>query len=173
MEYKFNPKAVKLVKLTEIELSDLAIFNCGDSEMNEFFREYAFSEQQMGMNTTILLYYMGELAAACSICCDAIPLSKTEKDDEGIPYPRVPAIKVARLGRSIKFRDCKFGKFFVEYIKQLAYELNEDTVGVRFLTLDAYSNKVGYYKEELGFIENEAVKSKEGRPVSMRADIFD
>lgn len=173
MKYKFNPKAVKLVKLTEEELSDLAIFDCGDEEMNEFFREYAFPEQQMGMNTTILLYYMGELTAACSICCDAIPLSKTEKDNEGIPYPRVPAIKVARLGRDIKFRDYMFGKFLVEYAKQLAYDLNEDTVGVRFLTLDAYPDKVDYYKEKLGFIENEAVKTKSGQPISMRADIFD
>ena len=171
---EFNPKAVLLARLTENELCDLANFDCGDDEMNFFFREEAFAEQEIGMNTTILLYYKGELAAACSICCDAITLSKKEKEEEAIPYAKVPAIKIARLGRNKKFEKLGLGKFLVGYVKQLAYDLlSEGVLGVRFLTVDAYPNKVGYYQDSFGFIMNEPDKKiKEGRPVSMRLDIL-
>ncbi len=162
-----------MARLSKDELSDLANFDCDDEEMNRFFREEAFQEQEKGMNTTILLYYKGTLAAACSICCDAITLSKSEKEEEGVPYAKAPAIKIARLGRDKKFRNLGIGKFLVEYIKQHAYDINENAVGVRFLTVDAYPHKVKYYQDELGFLINQSNKIIEGRPVSMRADIFD
>ncbi|WP_027365927.1 hypothetical protein [Desulfotruncus alcoholivorax] len=174
MDFKFDIDKIELVRLTENELVDLTNFDCEDLEMNRFFREEAFTEQEMGMNTTILLYYERTLAAACSICCDAITLSQEERETVGIPYAKVPAIKVARLGRSAKYRNLKFGKFLVEYVKSLAYELNEETVGVRFLTLDAYPQKVSYYQEELGFVVNKKGRrpKDEKSPISMRADIF-
>lgn len=176
MDYKFDIEQTELVRLTEKELVDLANFDCEDGEMNRFFREEAFTEQEMGMNTTILLYFEGNLAAACSICCDAITLSPEEKEDAGIdiPYAKVPAIKVARLGRSARYRNLKFGKFLVEYVKSVAYELNEETVGVRFLTLDAYPKRVSYYHKELGFVVNKRGRKPkdEDSPISMRADIF-
>lgn len=138
---EINPKAIKLARLTKDELTDLANFDCDDEEMNKFFRQEAFQEQEIGMNTTILLYYMGTLAAACSICCDAITLSRSEKEEEGVPYAKAPAIKIARLGRDKKLKDFRLGKLLVDYVKQHAYDLNENAVGVRFLTVDAYPNK--------------------------------
>lgn len=170
---EFNEEVVRLARLTEDKIQDLANFDCGDDEMNRFFHEEVLHEQEIGMNTTILLYYNEELAAACSICCDAITLNPEEKKIEEVPYAKVPAIKVARLGRDIKFKNLKLGKFLVDYIKSIAYDLNDSTVGVRFLTLDAYPKRVNYYREELGFIINEYTKRKDGLPVSMRADIFD
>lgn len=174
MILEFNIDDIQLVRLTEDEVGDLANFNCGDEEMNRFFKEEAHQEQELGMNTTILLYYQGRLAAACSICCDAITLSGEEKEESSLPYAKVPAIKVARLGRSVEFKELRLGKFLIEYVKDIAYNLNESTVGVRFLTLDAYQDRVNYYSEELGFIVNSRGKKPKDRttPISMRADIF-
>ncbi|MCL6638347.1 MAG: GNAT family N-acetyltransferase [Firmicutes bacterium] len=172
VDRKFNPKAVLLARLTEDEIRDLANFDCDDEEMNRFFRIEAFDEQERGMNTTILLYYRGELAAACSICCDAISLSKQEKEEEGVPYAKVPAIKIARLGRDIKFKGLGFGRLLIDYVKSTAFDLNDETVGVRFLTLDAYPQKIGYY-EALGFVKNQNKRPSRDGNISMRADIFD
>ncbi|MTI86021.1 MAG: hypothetical protein FH756_19515 [Firmicutes bacterium] len=65
------------------------------------------------------------------------------------------------------------GRLLVDYVKDIAYRLNQDTVGVRFLTLDAYPAKVNYYKDGLNFTVNQAIKVRPDRPVSMRIDIFD
>lgn len=172
-ELQINLKAIHLVRLSDDELPDLLGFDCADDEMNSFLCNEAFNEQEIGMNNTVLLYYMGTLAAFCSICCDSIPLSKKERDDQEIPRYKVPAIKVARLGRDVRFKGCSFGKFLIDYIKNTAFEISTTKVGVRFLTLDAYLHRVGYY-ESLGFIRNEAMRvNPHNNTVSMRADIYE
>jgi len=168
-----NLKAVLLVRLSEAELPDLEAFDCGDAEMNSFLKDEAYSEQESGMNSTILLYYQGELAAFCSVCCDSIPLSKKEREEEKIEAAyKVPAIKIARLGRAFKYKDYGLGSFLIDYVKDIAFELSTSKVGVRFLTLDAYSGKEQYYSDK-GFIRNEAMNKRMDGTVSMRADVFD
>lgn len=172
MDLKFNPKAVLLARLSEEELPDLANFDCGDAEMNRFLQEEAYEEQDKGLNSTILLYYEGILAAFCSVCCDSIPLSDTEREDGKLPPYKIPSIKIARLGRDVRYRGLSFGKFLVDYCKDMAYELAKSKLGIRFLTLDSYPNRVDYYGE-LGFIKNEAINKSRTFNLSMRADIFD
>lgn len=167
-----NPKAIHLARLTDVELPDLVNFDCNDSEMNRFIKEEALEEQERGMNNTFLLYYEGGLAAFCSICSDSIPLSKSERKDEGIIYYKVPAIKIARLGRDVQYKGKGLGAWFIGYIKSIAFELSKTKLGVRFLTLDAYPARVDYYRC-LGFVRNEAMIRKDQSTVSMRADIFD
>jgi len=170
---KFNSKAVLLVRLSEAELSDLNNFDCNDEEMNEFLRDEALLEQETGMNCTVLLYYYGELTAFCSICCDSIPLSRRERKDEDISAAyKVPSIKIARIGRSVKYKEYGFGRFLIDYVKDIAFELGTSRLGVRFLTLDAYPNRFEYY-QSLGFIRNEALKTSPNGNISMRADIFE
>ncbi len=171
---QLNPKAILLARLTVDELDDLAIFDCSNKEMNDFFKEDAYREQEKGLNNTYLLYYKGSLAAACSVCCDAISLNEDEKEEEDVPYTKVPAIKIARLARDLNFHGLGLGKFLVRYVKQHAYALHTDgNIGVRFITVDAYPDKVPYYQNAFGFIVNKSHRIKEGRPVSMRLDIFD
>jgi len=168
-----NPKAVLLVRLSETELPDLEVFDCGDIEMNSFLRNEAYQEQETGMNSTILLYYEGELAAFCSVCCDSIPLSKEEREEEKIEVTyKVPAIKIARLGRVLKYKDYGLGSFLIDYIKDIAFELSTSKVGVRFITLDAYSDREQYYSDK-GFIRNGAMNKRSDGTISMRTDIFD
>lgn len=168
-----NPKAIVLARLTENELSHVGCFNCGSEGMNTFLREEAYAEQAMGMNSTVLLYYMGSLAAFCSVCCDAIPLSDAEREEEQITVQyRAPAIKIARLGRDEKYQDLGLGRVLIDYIKDMAFELSTSKLGVIFITADAYLEKVDYYKG-LGFIPNQAARGRSSPTLSMRADIYD
>lgn len=133
--YEKKPETFRLARLTEVELPDLAAFDCDDPEMNRFLKEEAFEEQERGLNATILLYYEGSLAAFCSICSDAITLSSEEKEEDGFPYSKVPAIKIARIGRHMEFRDKRLGAWLIEYVKNLAFELATSQLGVRFVTM--------------------------------------
>ncbi len=155
-----NPKAIVLARLTENEFPHIGRFNCGDEEMNKFLRDEAHTEQAMGMNSTVLLYYQGDLAAFCSVCCDAIPLSQAEREEERITVDyKAPAIKIARLGRDVNFKGIGLGQILIEYVKNMAYELSTTKVGVRFITADAYLERVDYYGR-LGFIPNQAAHGR-------------
>ncbi len=172
MSPKLNPKAILLAKLTEDEIGDLANFNCADDEMNRFLQQEAYNEQQLGMNYTILMYYEGVLAGFYSICNDSLKLSEEEKVDD-LDYTTVPAIKIARLGRDILFKDYKIGGFLINHVIHKALEIDNELCGVRMITLDAYPHRVEYY-ESLSFRINEhrSYKGKKRTTVSMRYDIY-
>ncbi|MBH0159897.1 GNAT family N-acetyltransferase [Fictibacillus sp. 26RED30] len=166
---KINPKALLLARLTEEELTDLANFDCGDEEMNEYLVKEAFVSQELGMNTTTLLYYEGRLAAFCSICADSIRLAEEEKGDD-LPLTNVPAIKIARLGRDKEFKEYGFGQYLIQHTILKALEIAEASCGVRFITLDAYPERIKLY-EDIGFVRNESYKKRTMR-ISMRFDIY-
>lgn len=172
MPEELNLKAILLAKLTEEEIGDLANFSCGDDEMNRFLENEAYHEQQLGMNCTTLMYYEGILAGFYSICNDSLKLSENEQSDDLI-YTTVPAIKIARLGRDVSFRDLEIGKFLISHVIHKALEIDSELCGVRMITLDAYPHRVEYY-EFLGFKRNEhrMYNGKHRSTISMRYDIY-
>ena len=150
--YRFNSKAVHLAKLSADETANLANFNCGDNELNRFLLEDALDEQEQRSNRTYLVYYLGEIAAYCSLCTDSIRLKEDEAKDDGTPRVVAPAIKIARLARDIRYRGLGIGRFLVHMVYDLANRLTDD-VGVRYLTIDAYPDRVPFYLS-LGFKPN-------------------
>lgn len=113
----YNPDDIVLARLDETDFSNVANFNCWDDEVNHFLWEEAYLEQGLGLNYTTLLYYQGRLAAFCSVCCDAIPFNPDEKEQYDLPYASAPAIKLARLGRAIEYKDYGFGEYLVDFVK--------------------------------------------------------
>jgi predicted GNAT family N-acyltransferase len=167
--FNFNMKAVLLAVLTAEDSVDLANFDCGDEELNCFLQEEALDEQEQKLNKTILLYYKGELAAYCSLCADNIRLSDSEMQDSSLTRKVVPAIKIARLARDKNFTEMGFGRFLIKYAIKLANDLT-DSMGMRFITVDAYPDKLKFYSS-VGFVPNESYQSRT-QNVSMRLDIL-
>ncbi|MBU7005259.1 hypothetical protein [Phosphitispora fastidiosa] len=172
MSEKLNRKAILLAKLTEEELGDLANFDCKDEGMNKFLKKEAYSEQQLGMNNTTLMYYEGTLAGFYSICADSLKLAE-EEQSEDLVYATVPAIKIARIARDVKFKNLEIGKFLIDHAKYKALEIDNEHCGVRMITLDAYLNRVEYYESQK-FKKNEhrMYNGKNRTTVSMRYDIY-
>ena len=108
-----NPRFFLIARLGEEDLEHLKDSDCGDSAMNDFFRDECFYEQNLGLNSTYVLYYKGELAALCSICTDKLSLAKDEKNDMSLPRNSVPAVKNARLARDVKFHESKIGIYLL------------------------------------------------------------
>lgn len=182
MSREVNPKAILLARLEESDLGSLANFNCVDDndsseiammseDMNAFLRTEAYDQQQLHMNSTVLLYYAGELAGYVSTCTDAIRLEESEIETETCAYPVVPAIKIARLAVDRRFRGFGFGELLIEYVRDLCSTLSAN-VGIRFITLDAYPHRVEYYRR-LGFKENLLyARDKRKTMISMRSDYY-
>jgi len=80
IKLRYSPEAILLARLSEKD--DLASFNCENEDMNAFLKEDALAQQQMFLNSTILLFYEGNLAGYCSNMADSIKLSLTEKEEE-------------------------------------------------------------------------------------------
>jgi len=167
---------IQVVKLSKVyNLSD---FDCGDADINDFLKNDALTHQNEMITSTILFLYHDKILGFCSLASDAIKLSQEEKIecivDKGDMkhYPQYPAVKLARFGRDKRYAKQSIGKniiipWVIGYVKSL------ERVAVRFITVDAYSKRAGYY-EELGFVRNEHGEYKRKReelPVSMRLDL--
>lgn len=158
------------VPLTADDLQHIESFDCGDDEMNTFIRQECYDEQECNLNATYLMYQGGDLVAFCSICADRLILGHTERDEAELPRAVVPAIKIARLGRSVAFRNGGFGTMMLKAVHRKILDLASQ-IGARFMTLDAYLPRVPYY-ESLGFIKN-SNQGKNIPTVSMRKDIYE
>lgn len=111
---KLSEKHLALVKsFSCIEAAEtVAMFNAKQRrrillhsrEMDDFLHNEAFTEQELGTNTTHLLLNEEKIIAYVSLCADAIPLEIEEREKEGISYSTSPALKIARLAVATKFR---------------------------------------------------------------------
>ncbi|MCR4817776.1 MAG: GNAT family N-acetyltransferase [Fretibacterium sp.] len=142
-------------------------------EMEDFLRNEAFSEQELGTNTTHLLIdeQNGVIVAYISLCADAIPLELKEREEEGMTYSTSPALKIARLAVATDYHGRGIGKQLIRYAAYVAHEMTENC-GIAFLTLDCYEHRVSFY-EHLGFKRNQIqiTQRKYDSPISMRANL--
>ncbi len=129
--------------------------------------------QEKKISTTFLFFFKEEIIGF--FCCsgDSIRLGGKEKKTgklDGKPIPEFPAIKIGRLGRDKKIKGKKIGeeilKWAIGYIQELSKR-----IGVRFITVDAYPNKVSWY-EQFGFVKNLHRQYDKKTHVSMRYDLY-
>lgn len=139
-------------------------------EMELFLKEEAFSEQELGMNTTYLFLNdnSDKILAYLSLCNDAINLEFQEREDEGVTYSSAPALKIARLAVDTSAMGQGIGKHLIEFSAYQAQLIREHS-GIFFLTLDCYAHRVSFY-EAIGFVKNliQPVVLPYDSPISMR-----
>jgi GNAT superfamily N-acetyltransferase len=168
-----NETEVVLVRLSSAY--DLASFDCGDQDLNEFLVDDALEYQKLFLANTTLMLAQGRVAAYFSLSSDAIQLSRDEKDVGGIgtPFSSFPALKIARLATDTKFQGLGYGRMALEFCIGLARHFNDehrhDGVGCRFVTVDAYPSSADWYLAQ-GFVRNEKVGSKNRETTSLRLD---
>jgi len=121
--------------------------------MNYFIRYEALDEQNLGLNTTFLLFYEERMAGYISLCSDSIKLAEEEMREKDLPYATVPAIKIARLSIDHRFQRRGFGKRLIDFAATRAFIVRNEYCGVKFLTLDCYKHRLSYYKK-FGFQQN-------------------
>ncbi|HBA47498.1 MAG TPA: N-acetyltransferase [Lachnospiraceae bacterium] len=139
-------------------------------EMENFLKEEAFEEQEKGLNTTHLFIdrEIGKIAAYISLCNDSIGLELKERDDMGLTYTTVPALKIARLAVANEYQGNGMGKSLIQFAAYMGRKIKELS-GLVFLTLDCYEHRVSFY-ESVGFVRNvvQPVVLPYDTPISMR-----
>ena len=139
-------------------------------EMEDFLKEEAFEEQEKGLNTTHLFIdkETGKIAAYVSLCNDSIGLELEERDNMGLSYTTVPALKIARLAVTVEYQGMGLGKSLIQFSAYMGRKVKEMS-GLAFLTLDCFEHRVSFY-ESVGFVKNliQPILLPYDTPISMR-----
>ena len=147
-------------------------FDCGDADLNDFILNNAQLYQKELLATTYVVqdYDTCRTLAFFSLATDKVSMSEFESKTEFNRFRKqkfsnekrlksYPAVKLCRIGVDISARGLHLGSRLIDLIKMMCIE--DIKVGCRFLTVDAYVNRISFYKNN-GFNEmTEADKNDE------------
>ena len=153
--------------------SPITDFDCGDSDLNDFFNRDAllFKQQRLGQTLYYRLKETNKIVCAFSLSADSLktvlmPGSRIKKIKELIPREKAlqsyPALLIGRLGVSIEFAGKGIGSQLLRRIKYYC-DLNFPDL-VRFLVVDAYNNDAVlafYQKGDFSFVFSTEQQEKE------------
>jgi ribosomal protein S18 acetylase RimI-like enzyme len=126
----------------------LAGFDCGDDDLNDFFNIDAikYQEQMLGQTYLCRHHQSGKIVSAFSLSLHGLqvsdlPGSRRKKVKENIPNEKTlkafPACLIGRLGVSVEFSGCGVGSQLLTFIKYFCFDNYGNTC--RFLVVDAYN----------------------------------
>jgi GNAT superfamily N-acetyltransferase len=130
---------------------NLAIFDSGEEELNDYLKNDALKEQQLLLSRTHLCFHRDRIAGFITLSADSIRIDKDRLDPSQIiddcEYPAYPCILIARLAVDKKLQ----GRGVGSYLLSLAIGFALDSpLGCRYLAVDPKENAVGFY-EMFGF----------------------
>ncbi len=146
--------------LNEETLSDAASFGCGDTDLDDFFRNEAvpYSKQLLGksycfrLNQDPTVIVCAFTVANASLLVDFLPNARRKKVARNIPHIKehksYPAVLIGRLGVNVNFQSHHIGCELMDFIKSWFVDPLNKT-GCRFIVVDAYNNEktIAYYKK--------------------------
>ena len=144
--------------LDENVLKSGYIFDCGHSDLNEFFSTdcIAYSKELIGksycfkLDENPLVIVCAFTVSNDSIKVNSLPNSRKKKLVKSIPrqkhFSSYPAVLIGRLGVNQSFKGIGIGKELMDFIKSWFIDTNNKT-GCRFLVVDAYNEPIAlkYY----------------------------
>ena len=127
------------------------VFDCGDDDLNDFFREDAFNydAQILGRSYCFLSATNNIIAAVFTLSNSAIRVTELPNNAKRrlvklIPWIKqgrnYPAVLIGRLGVSKNFRNQKLGSQIIDFIKAW-FLSNHNKTGCRFIVVDAYNRE--------------------------------
>lgn len=144
--------------------SPFSSFDCGDSDLNEFFAVDALKWQESLLTVTYYLDINGEIVLYFSLSNDKIlantlPKNFWRKIKSKFPHNKhrsdYPAVKIGRFAVSKNFRNRPdhWGTKAMDFIKR--WMVTDNKTGCCFLTVDAYPSAVPFYlKNGFKFLGN-------------------
>jgi hypothetical protein len=140
-------------------------FNCGDQDLNDFFTNDASAYQEKLLAKTYQCILNNDIIAMFSVSNDSISLSEEQKKThpDNKQLRAYPAVKIARLGVSIKYQKQKIGTNTLNFLK--IFFMVKNKTGCRYLTIDAYNKPeiISFYQKNNIQLLTESDKNKKTR----------
>jgi GNAT superfamily N-acetyltransferase len=139
-------------------------FDCGDANLNEFFKQDAINYQKQFLGSTYFFRHNKTRKTVCTFSLSpdglntsSLPGSRRKKVKELIPrekpFKSYPAMLIGRLGVSLDFTGQGIGSQLMHFIKSFCF--TDQKQRCRFLLVDAYNQAdvLQYYlKNNFGFV---------------------
>ena len=165
-----------------VQENPITDFDCGDSDLNDFFNQSAlfFQRERLGQTYYFRLKETEKIVCAFSLSADSLktvllPGSRSKKIKELIPREKTlqtyPALLIGRLGVSVEFSGQGVGSQLLDSIKIFCNAQFPSLV--RFLVVDAYNNDsvLSYYqKNHFSFVFSSEQQEKENLKKKMADD---
>lgn len=127
---------------------DLALFDSGDAELNDFLKHDALQEQNEFLSKTHLCFYRDRVADFVSMAADSVQVKKDKLDPGQIiddcEYPAYPCILIARLAVDKKLHGYGVGSYLLSLA--IGYAM-EGPLGCRYLAVDPKDGALNFYKK--------------------------
>lgn len=131
-------------------------FDCGDSDLNEFFQKDALNYLRQLLAVTYVFEDKQQTVAFFSVLNDRISGEDSDKNvfrkiRSKIPHKKhfrsYPSVKVGRFGVDQNYHNQRIGTEVMDFIK--AYFSIKNKTGCHFITVDAYNypRTVNFYKK--------------------------
>lgn len=179
---------VKILPISSEAVGDISqySFDCGEAkEYETFLKKKAMLLEKIGVTRTFLIIHSKteELIGYFSLSADTVRLTIDEKlgtDLENVDFMALPALKLGKLAinksLSKEAQRKGYGSFVLDIVNTYAYEMLDNGVACRFVTVDAdieYNPDTPDFYMKNGFVPNLSRKRKTtDKTVSMRRDIF-
>jgi GNAT superfamily N-acetyltransferase len=153
-----NSSLYSLKRLSEDD--DIHLFTCGNNEWDkdvaDFLKEDAYTQQQMGLNVTLLCQKDNEIVGYMSLVSSALQLDESpgwigKLGLIKIQRRVVPCILIAQFGVDSRYQRQGIGKFMLSWVRGAALQ---SYFGVKLLTIHVdRRNTVGrIFWESQGFV---------------------
>ena len=140
--------------------TDIAEFDCGDSDLNEFLLEDAKHFLEKRIANTFILEDDGRIAAYFCLLNDKISRpeitnSRWKRIKDSFPenkkFRSYPSIKIGRFAVSLHYRGQNLGSDLMDKLK-LLLKNESSRSAFRYITIDAYISAIPFYIKN-GFTE--------------------
>ena len=137
---------------------NVAGFDCGDSDLNEFLLEDAMHFYEKRIANTFILEDKGKVVAYFCLLNDKVSRLeitnsrwKEIKDSfpDGKHFRSYPSIKIGRFAVSSGYRGRNIGSLLMDLLKDQLFE-EQSSSAFRFIKVDAYISAIPFY-EKNGF----------------------
>lgn len=149
--YQFQPLTVEHV---------LTDFECSSKDLTEFLRNDALTQQELYLNSTNLIMCKDKIIGFVSLLTDTFKigniqdekLKKIIKKELNLIGNKniVPAVKIGRFAIDKKYAGKGLGNHIFKNVLMNIINIKE-TVGFRYITIDAYASAFGFYVDKHGF----------------------
>ncbi|WP_168188949.1 GNAT family N-acetyltransferase [Thiomicrorhabdus sediminis] len=131
----------------EFELSD------PEDSLTHFIKEQAFEFDRLLISKTYVAEIGRKVIGFISLTCTEIKFEDDVADDSGHPvnnFQSKPAVKITRLAVDQRYQRQGIGQILLAQSFSLVVDTIRETVGCRFLVLDARKDKIDWY-QSFGF----------------------
>ena len=138
----------------------LTDFECSSKDLTEFLRNDALTQQELYLNSTNLIMCKDKIIGFVSLLTDTFKignirdekLKKIIKKELNLIGNKniVPAVKIGRFAIDKKYAGKGLGNHIFKNVLMNIINIKE-TVGFRYITIDAYASAFGFYVDKHGF----------------------